>query len=373
MWHIMLHSKSYNHLVAVHIIAPDKLPPEDALERAKEVVEKLVGEGKIPAYLQKSVGFVRVGYEKLPDYPIEKEYYVVVYTNELSEKTAICYNDVPQDLASFILQHRKQWLTLDYDSKNAEEMRKAYGVYLQHPQAKIYETRYGYHVKAKLPEPMDLMELLKLRERLHDDARRIDFDRRYLEAGLAFLTNMLFNERYWYNEKLWSGEVEINPEQLKKKIPPRTAKISLRLPKIQIGDVLIDGNEITVPGWWPDEKVRSLIQQIEDNFWEYQVYQIEIENIQEKFLEATRQISVKLYYSVKDALKTGEIVLRPEGSMLLVHVNRQDLAGPLIGRQGNTAKRLSEALQMNVKIVTNSVPETVEIKRRLKELLEKVI
>ena len=373
MWHIMIHSKSYNHLVAVHIIAPVKLPPEDALEKATNVVEKLINEGKIPAYLRKSISFVRAGYEKLPNHQIEKEHYVVVYTNELSEKTTTCYNDVPQDLANLITQHRKQWLTLDYDSKNAEEIRKAYNVYLQYPQAKIYETRYGYHIKAKLPEPMDLTELLKLREKLHDDTRRIDFDKRYLEAGLGFLTNMLFNERYWFTEKLWSGEIEINPEQLKKKIPPRTVKISLRLPKVQIGDVIIDDDKVTVPGWWPDEKVKNLVQQIEDNFWEYQVHQIEIENVEEKFLEATRQISIKLYHSVKDALKNRDIVLRHEGDVLFVHVNRQELAGPLIGRQGTTVKRISEALQMKVKIVTQSMPETIEIRRRLKELLEKVI
>jgi len=81
----------------------------------------------------------------------------------------------------------------------------------------------GWHVRAELEEPFEYNKLADLRQEAGDDEDRLRIDAKYRWAGHVFLTNILFNEKHWLDDKgvlrhYVEKEVSLNEVVVRRKI-----------------------------------------------------------------------------------------------------------------------------------------------------------
>jgi len=200
-WHIMVWftsstSKSYyDYPYAVHFFTNRKLSCETALRRSIEIrdadIENLTSRF--------------VGYEELP-VNVPRDLYVAVEfkpTDFGSYNLSVIANTIPSDVAEEIAKYRMSYLTVDIDeykprvaSSTLEELATAIDVAeSMAEEVRVFRTRGGYHIRAKLKAPLGFEKLMELRQKAWDDPERVRIDYLYHEHGLTFLTNLLFNEK----------------------------------------------------------------------------------------------------------------------------------------------------------------------------------
>jgi len=149
--------------------------------------------------------------------------------------------------------------------------------------------------------------------------------------------------------------------------------ISIRLPelKIETETLIIDikENKVIVEGDISKEEFQRLLQSIEDNFWEYQVAQ--------RMNEGLKNMIAMEYFKISPSL--GVIVrrcdIRQEGGVVVIYVpdELEGHVGRLIGKEGRNVKTVGERLSIYSRIVQSNQPEEVVMKRRLEELMRRLI
>lgn len=265
LWHIVVYSRALKEklhypLYAVHIISNKKLNVDSALFLAEVLLAKT-----FPDWWKNKddpeVELAYVGYELLPiDVSINAPSFVVLKFKRSSWSRIydIEYaSNVPQSLISIIEDYRRKYLTLDYYygykapgygvcfGNDCKEYRKARIIDLLNKYSnvdvrKLYKT---YNVYIKLDEPMTLDDILSKRNSLHDNFARVKLDEVYLDFGLGFLTNYLFNEIYVvknvYNKLIVDFEKNIE-HYVEEKISPEELyhehriKLDTRLPPMSL-------------------------------------------------------------------------------------------------------------------------------------------
>lgn len=213
----------YMYPYAVHLITPEKPLAHEAFRRAEELLDKYFADtwrrGRIKSRF--------IGIEELP-VEVDREYHVVVSFSAGAYYVREIFSNVPEHVAEKIMDYRFRWLTIDIDvdvvknlvGKDAEEARKALIKAIRElaklPNAEFYKTKRGYHVRVPLSERKNFNELIEMRMKYLDDEARIDLDKAYYGSGLWYLTNMLFNEKYWYEGDRLVHQVEqpIAPDKI---------------------------------------------------------------------------------------------------------------------------------------------------------------
>ncbi|MEM4455052.1 MAG: hypothetical protein QXT28_10095 [Thermofilaceae archaeon] len=382
MWHVMVYSRGfamYSRPFAVHLLTPGKPGPEEAFRAAERILEST-----FPGWRSGRDYLAYVGYEELhlEAEPARSAYVAVQFHIGEGIEGVQAVSTVPPSLAAAVEEYRKAWLTLDYDDKSdytkaklidvVERLRadlRAEGLPL-----KVYETHRGFHVRARLPEPRPLREILELRQGLGDDSFRVRIDEAYLGRGLGFLTNLLFSEKYWRDYPGGSlqrtVEVEVDPERItvEFKLPSTAAfKCSIETDR---GIIEVGEGGILFRGRFGLQQMEAIRTSIEDNFWEYGYSYASAASIAELVKSAYGKISPRL------ASLLGKCVIKLESDAVVVYAPDNETAARLIGRQGANVKLVEREVGVKVRIVvpqTLPEPPEVEMRRRLQELLKALV
>ncbi|MEM1510564.1 MAG: KH domain-containing protein [Thermofilaceae archaeon] len=382
-WHVMVYSRglesAYSHPYAVHLFTSSKPSPNEAFRMAEEILSKTFPDwGK-----DKREYLAYVGYEELPlSLPPEAEgsYVAVKFLISMRVENAQFISTVPPTLVSILEKYRMEKLTLDYDGKDDHTKADIIDVLdtllEKNISFKIYETHRGYHIRASLPQPLPLEEILKMRKGFGDDNARLDVDSHYLHHGFGFLTNLLFNEKYWWDfprdNLQCTIETEINPKKIMIEFKQF---ISFTLPEISInipskGIIEVKGSEVVFKGSFGLKEMRRIVQSIEDNLWEYAYAQRSQSNMINSLIASYRKISPTL----STALERCKISF--SDGVIVIHVpeNLSPLVGRLIGKQGQNIRAVEAELGIKIRISQSSPPpEDVEMKRKLQDLLGRVV
>ncbi|MEM1693823.1 MAG: KH domain-containing protein [Ignisphaera sp.] len=369
----------YGHPYAVHIFTLEKLSPEEAFKIAEELLNK-----HFPEWRKHDIsGLAYVGYEYIPldmSPEADKSYVVVSFTHIDWHRLKIndIVSTVPQQLASAIEEYRKRFITLDYDDDYVGTRATIIDAldYLSregYKNIKVFKTNRGYHVRAELPSPQPFDNIFNTRIYLGDDHGRIFIDRVYVEKSIGFLTNHLFNSKCWLesspNVLMCHDEEEISPESI---TTERVVYISLKLPKMKLdlpkGTVEIDGRRIVFIGNFTRRDAKAIATSIEDNLWEYGYMLKKQEDIKEKVKNAYRKISPFLASLINNC----EVKLEEGIVVIYVPDNLSKYVGRLIGKQGQNIKAVEGELGIKIKISQGQIPEEVEMKKRLRELLKSI-
>ncbi|MEM4619875.1 MAG: KH domain-containing protein [Ignisphaera sp.] len=390
MYHIMIYSadvlSEYTHPYVVHLFTSEKPSPEEAFKIAEEILTK-----HFPKWEKNSLRYV--GYEYLPlNLPSEanKSYVAIslAHTGWNRFDIAEIISTVPQSLVPVIEEYRKKWINLDYDNGVLTLPFVVDAIdYLKNEMncksIKVYETYRGHHIRAELLSPLSFDELMKIREKLNDDYNRLVLDELYIKKSLSFLTNLLFNSKCWIEipilpEELAAGkqptlkyyeEKEISPESISVE---RIELVSINLPTMKIelpkGNVEIEGKRIRFVGRFTSKEAKLIATSIEDNLWEYAYALRKRDDIKEKVKNAYRKISPFL------ASLINECDVKIEEGIIVIHVpdNLSNYIGRLIGKQGQNIKAVEGELGMKIKIIQGQIPEEVELRKRLRELLKSI-
>ncbi|MEM1690829.1 MAG: KH domain-containing protein [Thermofilaceae archaeon] len=376
MWHVMVYSRgftAYSRPFAVHIFTGGKPGPEEAFRVAERLLD-----GAFPGWRGGGDYLAYVGYEKVP---LEAQGGYVAVQFEIGEgiEGVQAVSTVPPSLAAAVEEYRKAWLTLDLDDKSEYGKAKLIDVVdrlrAEGLPLKVYETRRGFHVRARLPEPRPLREILELRRELGDDSMRLRIDEAYLDHGLGFVTNLLFNEKHWRDYYPGGSlqrtvEVEVDPERItvEFKLPSAAAfKCSIETDR---GIIEVGEGEVLFRGRFGLRQMEMIRTSIEDNFWEYGYAYATASSIAELVRAAYRRVSPYL------APLLDKCVITLEEGAVVVHAPDNDTAARLIGRQGANVRLVEREVGLRIKIVvpqTLPEPPEVEMKRRLQELLKALV
>ncbi|MEM2294161.1 MAG: KH domain-containing protein [Nitrososphaerota archaeon] len=378
-WHIMVYSRDlldiYSHPYAFHLFTSSKPSPSEAFKVAGEILSKAFPDwGKDE---REYLAFV--GYEGLPlSLPPEAEgmYVAAKFRAGLREDVQLV-STVPSMFASVISHYRSQQLTLDFDEKSdyarANVIDVVNALSEKSINFKVYETYRGYHIRAQLPSPLPLEEIIKLRRELGDDPSRLSVDSVYLKHGCGFLTNLLFNEKYWRDSDRTdlqrTTEVEIDLGSITVEYD---WTISLILPSTSIttnkGTIKVEKKRVIFNGNFGMQEMQRIVKSIEDNFWEYSFYLKQEQDVKTKLLLAYGRISPFL----SKVISKCEITVRPDTVTIHVPDSLSTHVGRLIGKQGVNIRTVESELGIRIKISQTSPPEDVEMKRRLQDLLRRV-
>jgi hypothetical protein len=209
VWHVMVWftgraSKSYyDYPYAVHFFINHKLSCETALRKAIEILNPKDVKDLTSRF---------VGYEELPINVPQDFYYTAVELEPEdfgSFNLSVIASNIPSDVTEEIAKYRMGYLTVDIDEYKPrvmitphEKLATALDVAFENStETRVFRTRGGYHIRARLENPVDFEKLVELREKAYDDAERVSIDRAYHEHGLTFLTNFLFNEKCVFKDK----------------------------------------------------------------------------------------------------------------------------------------------------------------------------
>jgi len=378
MWHIMVYSRDfesvYSHPYAVHLFTSNKISPDEAFKKAEEILLKV-----FPEWRKEHLAYV--GYEHIPlTFPLTFPFYVAIKLERTDEGVNVkAVSNIPQPLISAIEKYRSVWFTLDYDYKDDHTKAKLIDALnflsTQGIEFKLYETYRGYHIRALLPSPLPLEKIIEMRGEFDDDSARLSIDETYLKHGLGFLTNLLFHEKYWRDEP--DGALQRTVE---KEVDPNTItvefkqRVCLNLPELTIsthkGIIEVKGFSIIFKGRFGLKETETIIKSIEDNFWEYGLQQRALSDVKESVKSAYRKISPIL------ALLINECDVRLEDGAVVIHVPQhlQQHVGRFIGKGGANVKAVEAELGLRIKISQSAPPpEDVEMKKKLQELLRRVV
>jgi len=246
MFHVMVYNhglRIYSYPCALHIFSRLFITPEEAFRMAEEILKHY-----------RCGDLAYVGYEELPLSTSVTSYVAVEFSVADDIEDVNIVSTVPVELAKAIEDYRKKWLTLDYDCKTMTCKAKLINALKYIKNYKIYETYRGYHVRALLPKTMTPEEIIELRRKLGDDEMRIIIDKIYINRNMAFLTNMLFNKKCWFEDKgmKCSTETEtsldkIFAEYMKERLITAYEKISQSLAEIvKKSDVKVVGDTVVI-------------------------------------------------------------------------------------------------------------------------------
>jgi len=211
----------YTYPYAVHLFTPEKPLAYEAFRKAEELLDKY-----FKNWRKEKIESRYMGIEELP-VEVKQEYHVAVSLAPGMEYVVRYYGNVPKEVAEKIIDYRFKHLTIDIDidpympgqlleamkKKTVEIVREIANKYIN---AEFYKTKRGYHIRILLPEKKDFQELVELREKYLDDTVRIRIDKVYHEKGLDYLTNILFNEKYWFegDKLVHQTEQPIQPDKI---------------------------------------------------------------------------------------------------------------------------------------------------------------
>ena len=157
-----------------------------------------------------------------------------------------------------------------------------------------------------------------------------------------------------------------------------TYKLSIKLPKLSIntkkGTITIDGDTIQFPNSFSEEEKAKIVESIEDNFWEYQVYEFQNKNLIDNFFSVVYTLDPLLYMILQKDKEKVSFHFIYEDNLLLITLkeNLKEYAGRLIGKQGQKIKKIQEALGVKMKVLT-AEGTSDELKNRMEELLKRLI
>jgi hypothetical protein len=364
MYHIMVYSSEergvYSYPYAVHFFANSKIPPATAFERANKIIKDTFGAGPQNRY---------VGYEELP-VSVPEFYVATKFDSDMSLEKFVAEPRIPE--MREVTDYRLSRLTVDIDENADFKLAKALDKVreLQLPFS-LYRTARGYHVRATLPRVYDFQTLMSLRDSCMDDFSRREIDESYHKAGLDFLTNFLFNEKYWIEGSEIKGyaEREVN---LREVTVARKGEISIELPKLSIsGRISIEVDKGVVTARGPADILTKeyfdlIRQSIEDNLWEYSLRKEQEEDVKTKIINGYAKISPKAAFiaSKCDTEVNYSIVT------LKVPPELSDYIGILIGKEGKNIKAVQE--ETGLKIVIARPPETAKPKTEEEKMREKL-
>jgi hypothetical protein len=200
-------SLCYCYPYAVHFFTREKPEPEEIMERAREILRNTFPNFVVAEKKKEDYGGYRavfVGYEYLPlDTP---EFYVAVAFHKYE---ADVEPEPPRDVAEKIARYRLSRFTVDIDEYKSDSMHpyeslaKALDIAekINAKNIRVLRTHGGWHVRAELSEPMEYKKLADLRQEAGDDEDRLRIDAKYKWVDHVFLTNILFNEKHWYDDE----------------------------------------------------------------------------------------------------------------------------------------------------------------------------
>jgi len=357
------YSYSYFYSHALHIFSRNVFAPYLAFEMARNEIQK---------HFSRDVNPVYVGRERLP-IDVSEDYHVIVeFKGEDSAGNFYC--NVPDSLAEQILKYRMSFLTLDFDGDDNYNRAKVIDVVDDFPDAQIFKTHRGYHVRVKFDVEKKFEELIELRKNYGEDYSRIRIDMAYHKSGLTFLTNFLFNEKYWYEDGKIMQSIE-QPVSITSISTVRTSFLSFKLPKTSFtlprGTVEIDGDKAVFNGFFSKRDVERISRSIEDNLWEYSLTYDKALDLKERIFQAYRKINPLLAFIVQ----MSEV--RFEGGKVILKVPKQHFRdiGRLIGKNGSVIKAVEQEVGVKISIEHEGMqtPEEVILKKKLQTLLEKLI
>ncbi|MEM1876950.1 MAG: KH domain-containing protein [Ignisphaera sp.] len=359
VWHILVYSDiphKYVRPFALHYFTDRKPSPEQAFELFKNIMNKhhnLGYRGEKPNY---------VGYELLP---LTLSGWIAVALEGLEWLKYV--GEVKGDVDA-LREYRLSNLFIDIDNSIITAEEKVLDAIEGLDQFKIFKTYAGYHVRS--PRKFSSFEeQLKERERRLDDMNRIVIDRLYINNGLDFLANTLFNAKCWIEEngiKCYE-EKEVDVSNIS---TTRTVYMSINLPSLTIttskGIVEVSGNELKLIGRFSSKDAKRIKSSIEDNFREYAYAQADVKK---RLIDAYEKLSRLLVRVIE------KCDVRIENGVVMVYVPEQlqSHVGRLIGKQGANIKVAEAELGMRVRIRTSPPPEDVEVKRKMQELLRRVV
>jgi len=371
VYHILVYTDElhvYTHPYAVHIFTNVVEKPDNIIQIAKDILDKHFGTWWNEAKIR------YIGIERLPiKYNIPNYYYIatkIEYRSSHEEpKVLEHYGDVPKELVDKIMEIRETNLTLDYDYD--WKFKYVHDVLDDYPNGELFKTFRGYHVRVKLNSKLNLEEILKIREEYRDDENRIALDKAYMQCGLSFLTNLLFNEKYWFDDGLKHySEQKVSRKDL---FVNHHGRLSYPLPKVRIevygGYIEVDGYDVNAYLPVSNRHFNRMVKSIEDNFWEYQVIHNRNEDIKARIFKA--------YFDIKPYL--AEVISKCEikynYSHVVIHVPEElsKYIGVLIGKNGANIKYVENKVGVKIKITQEKVPEDVELKRKLQNMLKSLV
>ncbi|MCX8169763.1 MAG: hypothetical protein N3D72_01600 [Candidatus Methanomethyliaceae archaeon] len=226
-----LYSYDYD---CIHIFSPDKMSLEEVISIGEREV---FGEWRV------------VGRETLQlSKPLKKRYVILLsflYEN-FGRRMEVRGNTLPDDIIKELIHLKKSRLTLDinllgvYDTEfslpellmKIEEFLKRFCF-----QWKFYKSTRGFHLRALLIQPMEILEILKIRKMFYDNPERVWFDEFKVKEGVAFLSDVLFNEKMFKDDGRVCYYAENEADIYNEKFPYRTF---ITLGKSLINDIVFD-------------------------------------------------------------------------------------------------------------------------------------
>lgn len=372
MYHYLVYCDRdpYSYPCAVHIFSHKNYPPQEVFAIAKKQLDK-----DFPDWRNHEEELRYVGVEEIPI--VHHNEYIIACKFSLKGRD-ICgitiTSSMPDYLQDDIKKYRFQFLTLDYDSSSPLSKMSILEALEEFPQAKLYKTRRGYHIRCHLNENLSFDELLELRRRFNDDPSRIEIDEAYHEQGYDFLTNTLFNKKWWISE----GEIHFYQEE---PIPPADISveweeyIKIELPQLTLttpkGTIHINGKAIKFSGRFTRADIKRIIISIEDNLWEYGYYsyasrQKDIKTAIAKAYAGISPILEQVVSQSKISIKDGKVIIH-------VPQHLSQYVGRLIGKAGMNIKAVESKLGIKIAISQESTPEEILMKQKLQELLKKLV
>ena len=363
----------YSYPYAVHLFTEAKPTYEGAFEEASAVLKRAFG-------VEADVRYV--GYEELP---VDAPGFTVAVSLDTRPTRVREYRAEPKipPEASNVTSYRFSRLTIDIDSPTlpAEAVDNANRV----GRFALFRTARGYHIRADLGRQLGFDELIKLRCDCRDDFERLNIDVAYHQVGLDFLTNLLFNEKAWIGE---DGEIEGYAEReigLGQADVQRSGQLSISLPNMAIDGVIrieVVGSCVKATGpadILTKQYFDSMVQSVEDNFWEYQFQSQGRESVRDAVVRAYMRVSpMKSAYAAARLLEKCEI--EPAGDAVIIRVPDElsERAGALIGRQGQIIRQAEEHLGFKIVVQRTPQPprprsEADEMRERLEAILKDIV
>jgi hypothetical protein len=309
-----------------------------------------------------------IGIEELP-LSVEPFSLVAIFDDYGAELEEVC-GSAPGEAARAVEEYRLSHFTVDIDTYrenvSTEELlatvTRAVDVAeeLGATGIRVLRSAHGYHVRARLPSRLGFEELWEARRKAGDDMKRLSIDREYHEKSLDFLTNFLFNEKWWVEGGGWRHyrEEAVSPEAVRV-VPLEVAfsdgarlgvvpSISLLFSSARLKLVMIDGKpaliiigkrEVVTPSLAAElaRRISSALRELG-------------EEAREKVVEAYRRVA---HPEAVFRLTRCLVIRTRDGYAVFAEPS---LVPHLIGRQGWIARKAEERLGAKLHIVSAQQP-----------------
>jgi hypothetical protein len=378
--------RAYSYPIAVHMFLPLPPPPSPKLisERALSVVRHSCSDALQRLRLSMEESPRYIGVEELP-VSIEPFSLVTIFDDYGAELEEVC-GSAPSEAARAVEEYRLSQFTVDIDAyrENVTTEELLYTVTravdiaeeLGATGIRVLRSAHGYHVRARLPSCLGFDELWEARRRAGDDMKRLFIDREYHERGLSFLTNFLFNEKYWAEGGSWRHyrEEAVSPEAVrvvtlevafpdgaKLSVVPSTsfsaASARLRLTMLDGKPALVvsGGRELVTKDF-----AARLAQRLSSALRELS------EEPRQKVIDAYRRVA---HPDALFRLARCLVIRARDGYVVFAEPS---LVPHLIGRQGWIVKKVEERLGRKMHIISTQQPGTwqLELAALLRRALE---